>query len=265
MKLNMVGIVALFLFVMPVGSRAQTSSTTSAAKDAEKNPPEPAIPESVPYGFWFKKLGVALDNEAKGPDPELIARMVETKDETELNQVDAVAILHTTGLSKVDQAVVKGEVLTWWQNYKQLEATQNATVVAGEMTDDKRVAFNKAKADLTMTTVQRLQTTLSPTGAANFKTFIHLQCEAHYSIEECEVLIAKMRYDKKHNPSAFLPAWPPNLDRLDELLGKVEKGEAKDSEKEEFRRLAEKTLREWQPQYSPGYMKRIESALNPQP
>ena len=191
--------------------------------------------------------------------------MVETKDETELNQVDPAAILHATGLSEVDQAVVKGEVLTWWQNYKKLQANQNAALAAGEMTDDNRVAFNQAKADLTMTTVRRLQTTLSPTGAANFKTFIHLQCEAHYTIEECEVLIARMKYDIKHNPSAFLPAWPPNLDRLDELLGKVEKAKATDSEKEEFRRLAEKTLREWQPQYSPGYKKRIESALNPQP
>jgi len=46
------------------------------------------------------------------------------------------------------------------------------------------------------------------------------------------------------------------------LLPKIECGKATASEIEEFRPLADETLQEWQPEYSPEFKERTESALS---
>lgn len=56
--------------------------------------------------------------------------------------------------------------------------------------------------------------------------------------------------------------WHPNEDEIELLLPKIEWGKATATEIEEFRRLADETLREWEPQYWPEFKERIEAALN---
>lgn len=56
-------------------------------------------------------------------------------------------------------------------------------------------------------------------------------------------------------------AWPPKSPQIEAMLQKLEKGNATVSEIEEFRQLAGELLRNWQPRYSLGFKKRIESAL----
>jgi len=57
-------------------------------------------------------------------------------------------------------------------------------------------------------------------------------------------------------------AWPPKSAQIEAMLQKLEKGNATASEIEEFRQLAGEVLRNWQPRYSLGFKKRIESALS---
>jgi hypothetical protein len=57
-------------------------------------------------------------------------------------------------------------------------------------------------------------------------------------------------------------ALPPNFMQIQPLLRLLESGKATADEIEEFRRIANETLREWQPEYSPAFKNRIESALN---
>lgn len=111
------------------------------------------------------------------------------------------------------------------------------------MTDDKMAAHNQAKADLTMATAQKLQATLSPNGAARFKTFILGQCEAHDTIEQCKVI----------------ESWPgPNV--FEDLLYKVEKDKPTTAdEKEDFRYWAERTVRECE--CPPDFEKRLKAAI----
>jgi hypothetical protein len=61
----------------------------------------------------------------------------------------------------------------------------------------------------------------------------------------------------------FKDDWPPNTEELGRLIGIIEYNPATPADIEEFRRLANETLREWQPHYSEGFKKRIESALKP--
>ena len=56
-------------------------------------------------------------------------------------------------------------------------------------------------------------------------------------------------------------AWPPNAHQIEAFLQKIETAQLTATEVEEFRNLAEHTFRDWQPQYSPGFKQRIESAL----
>lgn len=56
-------------------------------------------------------------------------------------------------------------------------------------------------------------------------------------------------------------AWPPESGRIGELLHKFGGGRATADLIEEFRRLAGAVLRGWQPQLSPAFRTRIESAL----
>jgi hypothetical protein len=58
-------------------------------------------------------------------------------------------------------------------------------------------------------------------------------------------------------------AWPPKSAQIEAMLQKLEKGNATVTEIEEFRQLAGEVLQNWQPRYSPGFKKRIESALHP--
>jgi hypothetical protein len=57
-------------------------------------------------------------------------------------------------------------------------------------------------------------------------------------------------------------AWPPKSAQIEVMLQKLEKGNATAGEFEEFRQLAGEVLRNWQPRYSLGFKKRIESALS---
>jgi hypothetical protein len=264
----------VFLFVKPAGSRAQvwgTDSTTEQDSTEEQSieeqdagviltcygpdtGPELPISESVPYGFWFKILAHALNTNPD--DPEVIARRQALLTANAfkgleltpfdfvhgMSEIDPGFALHETRLSEVDQAVVKAEVLSWWKDYKRLEADEKAALAAGKMTEME--ALHEAKADLTTATAQKLQTTLSPDGAAQFKTFIFGQCEAHFTIEQCKVR----------------ESWPgPNLGRLEHLLYKVEKNKPTADEKQEFRYWAERTLRECE--CPPNFEKRVEAAL----
>jgi hypothetical protein len=56
-------------------------------------------------------------------------------------------------------------------------------------------------------------------------------------------------------------AWPPHTDRVEALLQRMAKGEATPTDVEEFRRTASEVLRNWEPQYSPAFKQRIESAM----
>lgn len=60
----------------------------------------------------------------------------------------------------------------------------------------------------------------------------------------------------------FKDAWPPNTEQIERFLQKAGRGQLTATEVEEFRRLAEETFREWQPQYSPAFKERIKSALS---
>lgn len=265
-------LVALFLFVIPVflfvthaRSRAQVSGDSSAVEQdptAEQEfvwadcnipttGPELVLPESVPYGFWFEILAHALNTNQDDPDvtarrEELIKTHISEQKGTPfefvrgMSEIDPKYALHETRLNEVDQAVVKGEVFSWWENYKRLEADENAAGAAGKVTE-----LNQAKADLTMATVQSLQTTLSPNGAAQFKKFILGQCEAHYTIEQCQAI----------------EAWQtPRLDVVEELVHKMDKGKLTASEKEELQQLGERALRECQ-YHPPNFQKRLEAAV----
>jgi hypothetical protein len=57
-------------------------------------------------------------------------------------------------------------------------------------------------------------------------------------------------------------AWPPDSGQIEEFLQKLEKGNLTAIEIEEFRWLASEVLRDWQPEYSPAFKKRIESAVS---
>ena len=56
-------------------------------------------------------------------------------------------------------------------------------------------------------------------------------------------------------------AWPPNREQIELLLRKVQGGEATATEIEEFRRIADEALRDWQPEYRLHFKERIEAAL----
>jgi hypothetical protein len=58
------------------------------------------------------------------------------------------------------------------------------------------------------------------------------------------------------------PVCPPKSAQIEAMLQKFEKGNATASEIEEFRQLAGEVLRNWQPRYSVGFKKRIESAMS---
>jgi len=57
-------------------------------------------------------------------------------------------------------------------------------------------------------------------------------------------------------------AWPPEAGRIEEFLQKLKKSTLTASQIEEFRRLASEVLRDWQPEYSPAFRERIESAIS---
>jgi hypothetical protein len=59
---------------------------------------------------------------------------------------------------------------------------------------------------------------------------------------------------------AIKDAWPPETERIEALLGRLKGPTA--SEVENFRQLAAKVLRDWQPQYSPAFKERINSAIS---
>ena len=60
----------------------------------------------------------------------------------------------------------------------------------------------------------------------------------------------------------FKSAWPPKSGQIDVLLHKLEQGSATAAEIGEFRRLGNQVLRDWQPEYSPAFKNRIESAMS---
>ena len=55
--------------------------------------------------------------------------------------------------------------------------------------------------------------------------------------------------------------WHPNEDEIELSLPKIEGGKATATAIEGFQRLADETLREWEPQYWPDFKVRIEAAL----
>jgi hypothetical protein len=58
-------------------------------------------------------------------------------------------------------------------------------------------------------------------------------------------------------------AWPPNTREIEQLLHKLQNGDATVIEIEEFRRLADEVLRKWDSEsWSPKFKERIESALS---
>jgi hypothetical protein len=68
--------------------------------------------------------------------------------------------------------------------------------------------------------------------------------------------------DRRHY-CRIIPAWPPKMAQIEQLLHKLEKGKATAIEIEEFRRLADEVLRKWEPDvWSPKFKERIESALS---
>lgn len=75
-----------------------------------------------------------------------------------------------------------------------------------------------------------------------------------------EMQIAAMAFIEGH--FEVKDAWPPESGRIGSLLQKFSRGRAKPAEIEEFRQLAGEVLRDWQPEYSPGFKTRIESALS---
>jgi hypothetical protein len=56
-------------------------------------------------------------------------------------------------------------------------------------------------------------------------------------------------------------ALPPNFIQIQLLLRLLESGKATADEIEEFRRIANETLREWQPQHPPAFKESVEAAL----
>jgi hypothetical protein len=69
-------------------------------------------------------------------------------------------------------------------------------------------------------------------------------------------------YDFMEAHGGIKRGWPPNEDEIEMLLWKIECSKATATEIEEFRRLADETLGEWQPEHSPTFKERIEAALN---
>lgn len=119
------------------------------------------IPDSVAYRMWFSQVGHALDNEAKMP-----------------GQVQAV--LSMTHLSEADQATLKGIVLIWQQQEKQLVFTYNAKVEEANRARDFKtyaiqVKFRHDQADLALATAKIAKESLSPEGAKKFDQLLQSQ------------------------------------------------------------------------------------------
>lgn len=118
------------------------------------------IPDSVAYRSWFNQVGHALDDESKMP-----------------GRVQAV--LSMTGLSEADQATLKGIVLAWQQQEKQLVTTYNAKIEEANRTRDftypMEVKFRHDHADLALSTGKIAKESLSPEGAKKFEQFIQGQ------------------------------------------------------------------------------------------
>lgn len=141
------GTALVFLFVIPVGSRAQNPWDPDSTAEQDSTDEEfaaaeefagvvltcygpdtgPELPssESVPYGFWFKILAHALNTNPN--DPEVIARrqarltahvfkgleLPPSDLNHGMSEIDPSYAFNNTGLREADQAVVKAEVLSW--------------------------------------------------------------------------------------------------------------------------------------------------------
>jgi len=118
------------------------------------------IPDSVAYRMWFSQVGHALDDEAKMP-----------------GQVQAVFSM--THLSEADQAALKGIVITWRQQEKQLVSAYNSQIEEANRTRDFtyaiQVKFKHDHADLALATAKIAQESLSTEGAKTFEQFIQGQ------------------------------------------------------------------------------------------
>jgi TPR repeat protein len=118
------------------------------------------IPDSVAYRMWFSQVGHALDDEAKMP-----------------GQVQAVFSM--TNLSEADQAALKGIVITWQQQEKQLVSAYNAKIEEANRTRDFtyaiQVKFHHDHADLALATAKIAKESLSTEGSKTFEQFIQGQ------------------------------------------------------------------------------------------
>ena len=115
------------------------------------------IPDSVAYRSWFGEVGHALDDETKHP-----------------GRVQAV--LGMTRLSEADQATLRGIVVVWHQQEKQLVSAYRAKIEEANRTRDFtyaiQVKFNHDNADLALATAKIAKESLSPEGSRKFEQFI---------------------------------------------------------------------------------------------
>jgi hypothetical protein len=114
------------------------------------------IPDSVAYRMWFSLIGHRLD-DAKNPD-------------------HVHDFMRLIGLDEVDEATLRGIVLTWHQQEKDLVNTYNATVNeasrAGNATYPIQIKFAHDQADLALATAKIAKEQLSPEGAKKFEAYI---------------------------------------------------------------------------------------------
>jgi TPR repeat protein len=118
------------------------------------------IPDSVAYRMWFGQVGHALDDEAKIPG-------------------HVKGVLSMTRLSEADQATLKGIIITWQQQEKQLVSAYNSKIEEANRTRDftyaLQVKFRHDHADLALATAKIARESLSPEGARTFELFIQGQ------------------------------------------------------------------------------------------
>ena len=116
------------------------------------------VPDSVAYRSWFSIAGDALEDRTKHPE-----------------QVQSVFSM--TRLSEADQATLKGIVLTWQKQEKQLVSAYNAKIEEANRARDFKgyaiqVKFRHDHADLALATAKIAKESLSPEGANKFAQFI---------------------------------------------------------------------------------------------
>jgi TPR repeat protein len=115
------------------------------------------IPDSVAYRSWFGIAGEALDDETKHPGR-------------------VQGMFSMTYLSEADQATLKGIVVVWHQQEKQLVSAYKARIEEANRTRDFtyaiQVKFNHDNANLALATAKIAKESLSPEGARKFEQFI---------------------------------------------------------------------------------------------